>query len=158
MMDKEIVLTRSGYERLSEEFSILTSEKRKEIARRLKEAKAFGDLSENAEYEDAKNEQAFIEGRIKSIRHILKYAKVIDEKKLKTDKVRLGLTVTLKDMESGKSRRFRIVHSIEADPDLAQISDESPVGKAVLDRKKGDIVEVKVPHGSLRYQIEEIRK
>lgn len=157
-MDEEIALTKSGFKRLSEEFSILTSKKRREIAGRLKEAKAFGDLSENAEYEDAKNEQAFVEGRIKSIRHILKHAKVIDEGRLKTDKVCLGLTVMLKDMESGKSRRFKIVHPVEADPDLAQISDESPVGKAVLGRKKGDIVEVKVPHGSLRYQIEEIRK
>lgn len=157
-MDEEIILTQSGYERLTQEFSTLTSKRRKDVAKRLKEAKAFGDLSENAEYEDAKNEQAFIEGRIKSLRHILKYARVIDEKKLKTDKVCLGLTVVLRDIKSDRNRHFKIVHPVEADPDLAQISDESPVGKAVLGRKRGDIVEVKVPHGLLRYQIEEIRK
>lgn len=157
VVEKKIVLTQNGYQKLRDELDHLISIRRKEVAKRLREAKGFGDLSENAEYEDAKNEQAFVEGRIKEIRHILTHARVVDEKKVKTDKVRLGLTVALCDLESGRTRDFKIVGTAEVDPDCYQISNESPVGKAVLGKKVGDIVEIEVPQGTLKYRIEAIR-
>lgn len=156
-MEEKIVLTKTGYQKLRDELDHLISVRRKEVAKRLKEAKGFGDLSENAEYEDAKNEQAFVEGRIKEVKHILTHARVVDEDKVETDEVRVGLTVTLYDLESGKRRDFKIVGTAEVDPDFYQISDESPVGKAVLGKKVGDVVEIQVPQGILKYRIEAIR-
>lgn len=157
-MDQEAILTKAGHEKLQEELAYLTTVKRKEVATRLKDAKSYGDLSENSEYEDAKNEQAFVEGRIREIKHVLMHAQVIDEKKARPDRVRLGLTATLKDLETGRSHDFKIVGSYEADPDLSQISHESPVGQAILGKKVGEIVEIKLPHGVLRYRVEAIRK
>ncbi len=157
-VNKEIILTNHGKEMLENELEDLVNIKRREVAKRLKDAKDFGDISENSEYEDAKNEQAFTEGRIAEIEHILANAEVIDEKKGKKDRVRMGLTATLKDMETGKVNDFRIVGSFEADPDLMQISHESPVGQAILGKKVGDTVEIDLPHGALKYRVVEIKK
>lgn len=154
----ETILTKNGFEKLKDELDHLMSAKRKEVAERLKEAKSFGDLSENSEYEDAKNEQAFIEGRIREIKHVMMHAHIIDTKNVKTDKVQVGLTATLKDLETGKIHDFKLVGSYEADPDLLQISHESPVGKAIIDKKVGDIVVIELPHGALRYRVEKIKK
>jgi transcription elongation factor GreA len=155
---KDIILTKHGQEMLEKELADLTNVRRKEVAKRLKEAKDFGDISENSEYEDAKNEQAFIEGRISEVQHILANAEVVSDPRGKKDKVKLGLTATLRDMETRKVQDFRIVGSYEADPDLMQISHESPVGQAILGKKVGDIVEIELPHGSLKYRVEDIKK
>lgn len=157
-MDKEIILTKHGKDKLDAELEDLTKVRRKEVARRLKEAKDFGDISENSEYEDAKNEQAFIEGRIAEIEYIMANSEFVDEKKGKKDKVRVGLVAVLRDMETRKTQRFHIVGSFEADPDQMQISHESPIGQAVLGKKVGDIVEIDLPHGALRYKVEDIQK
>lgn len=157
-MSDEIILTKHGQELLEQELSDLTKVRRKEVAKRLKEAKDFGDISENSEYEDAKNEQAFTEGRIAEIQHILAHAEVIDEKKGKKDRVRMGLVASLRDMETRKVHDFRIVGSFEANPDLMHISHESPIGQAILGKKIGDIVEIELPHGSLKYKVEDIKK
>lgn len=156
--DKEIVLTKSGRDKLKKELDRLLNVDRRAVAKRLKEARAHGDVSDNPEFEDAKNEQSFVEGRIKSLRHILKYAKVVEETKLKTEKVELGLTVVLRDLESGGKQRFKIVSTVEADPDLSQISDESPVGRALIGKKVGEVAEIDLPHGALKYRIEEIKR
>jgi transcription elongation factor GreA len=156
--NNETILTKTGFEKLKDELDHLVSVKRKEVAARLKEAKSFGDLSENSEYEDAKNEQAFVEGRIREIKHVMMHAHIVDTKQAKTDSVTVGLTATLKDLETGKSHDFKLVGSYEADPDLLQISHESPVGKAIMDKKVGDIVVIELPHGALRYKVEKISK
>ncbi len=157
-MTNEIIMTQRGKEILEGELEDLIAVRRKEVAKRLRDAKDYGDLSENSEYEDAKNEQAFIEGRVAEIQHILANAKIIDEKKARKDKVRLGLIATLRDLKTSKLHYFRIVGSYEADPDLMQISHESPVGQAILGKKVGDIVEIELPHGKLKYKVEEIKK
>ena len=157
-MNKDIILTKHGKELLEQELNDLVAVRRKEVAKRLKDAKDFGDISENSEYEDAKNEQAFKEGRISEIEYVLANAEVVDEKKGKKDKVRMGLVAVLRDMETKKMQEFRIVGSFEADPDLMQISHESPVGKELMGKKIGDIAEIDLPHGKLRYKIEDIKK
>jgi transcription elongation factor GreA len=157
-MANEIIMTHRGKEVLEEELKDLIEVRRKEVAKRLRDAKDYGDLSENSEYEDAKNEQAFIEGRVAEIQHILANAKIVDEKKARKDKVRLGLTATLRDLKTSKLHDFRVVGSYEADPDLMQISHESPVGQAILGKKVGDIVEIELPHGKLKYKVEDIKK
>ena len=157
-MSKEIILTTHGKEMLDRELEDLVGVRRKEVAKRLKEAKDFGDISENSEYEDAKNEQAFIEGRIGEVQHILANAEIVDEKKGKKDKVRVGLVAVLRDLDTHKVQEFHLVGSFEADPDLMQISHESPVGKAIMGKKVGEIVEIDLPHGALRYKVEDIKK
>jgi len=157
-MANEIIMTHRGKEVLEEELKDLIEVRRKEVAKRLRDAKDYGDLSENSEYEDAKNEQAFIEGRVLEVQHILANAKIVDEKKARKDKVRLGLTATLRDLKTSKLHDFRVVGSYEADPDLMQISHESPVGQAILGKKVGDIVEIELPHGKLKYKVEDIKK
>jgi transcription elongation factor GreA len=157
-VNKDIILTKHGKELLEQELNDLVAVRRKEVAKRLKDAKDFGDISENSEYEDAKNEQAFMEGRIAEIEYVLANAEVVDEKKGKKDKVRMGLVAVLRDMETKKRQEFRIVGSFEADPDLMQISHESPVGKELMGKKIGDIAEIDLPHGKLRYKIEDIKK
>ncbi|EKD86021.1 MAG: hypothetical protein ACD_37C00523G0001 [uncultured bacterium] len=154
-MDKEIYISKDGLKKLQEEMKELTTTKKKEVAARIKTAKEFGDLSENSEYDDAKNEQAFIEGRISEIEHILKNAKIIEEVACKiTDKVCVGHTVTV-NLEGGEAK-FRIVGSYEADPEMGLISNESPIGQALLGKKKGEEVSVKVPAGEMKYKIKKI--
>jgi transcription elongation factor GreA len=155
--EKEVILTREGLEKLEKELEELKTTRRREVAARIKQAIEFGDISENSEYEDAKNEQAFIEGRILTLEQMLRNARVIDGERAGTDEVTLGSTVLLKDLEYGDEVEYTIVGSVEADPGAHKISNESPVGKAILGQRKGSIVEVSVPAGLLRYQILDIR-
>lgn len=156
MPEKEVILTLDGLKRLEEELETLKTQRRKEVAERIKQAIEFGDISENSEYEDAKNEQAFIEGRIITLEKMLRNAKVIDDIDQK-DQVSLGCTVKLKDVDYGDEEEYTIVGSAEADPAVNKISNESPVGKAVLGQAKGSVVEVNVPAGVLKYEIIDIK-
>ena len=157
MGEKEVLLTVEGLKKLEEELEHLKTVKRKEVADRIKQAIEFGDISENSEYDDAKNEQAFIEGRILTLEKQLRNARIIDDSELSTEVVSLGSTFVLKDLELGDILEYEIVGSMEADPIEKKISNESPVGKAVLGQKIGSVVTVEVPAGNLQYQILEIR-
>jgi transcription elongation factor GreA len=156
MSEKEVILTVAGLQKLEEELDILKTQRRKDVAARIKQAIEFGDISENSEFEDAKNEQAFIEGRISTLEKMLRRARVIDDT---DDKgvAAVGSTVLLKDMESAAEEEYMIVGSAEADPMSNKISNESPVGKAVLGQSKGALIEVAAPVGALVYQIMDIR-
>ncbi|MDR3288473.1 MAG: transcription elongation factor GreA [Peptococcaceae bacterium] len=156
MVDKEVILTVEGLKKLEDELELYKTQKRREVAERIKQAIEFGDISENSEYEDAKNEQAFIEGRIITLEKMLRNARVIDDHE-ETDSVLLGSTILLKDVDFDEEEEYTIVGSAEADPATNKISNESPVGKAVLGKEKGDTVEVNVPAGLLRYTIIDIR-
>ena len=157
MSSKEVVLTQSGLKKLEEELAYLKSVKRREVASRIKTAISFGDLSENSEYEDAKNEQAFIEGRIITLEKMLRNARLIDDDEVSKEVVGFGSTVTLKDLNENEELEFTIVGSAESDPSNNKISNESPVGKAIFGACPGDIIEVKVPAGNIRYEIVEIK-
>ncbi len=155
MADKKVMLTEDGYKKLVDRLDYLKSVRRLEIAERLKAAIALGDLSENSEYDDAKNEQAFLEGEIADLE-----AKIRDSDIIKGgagDVVQMGSEVVLKDLEFGDTETYMIVGSMEADPDEAKISNESPVGAAVLGQKVGSIVEVHAPAGVLKYEILELK-
>jgi transcription elongation factor GreA len=158
MSDKEIILTQDGLKRLEEELENLKSVKRREVAERIKIAIGYGDISENSEYEDAKNEQAFIEGRIITLEKMLRNARIINNDEIDTDTVSIGSIVTVEDVEFGDTMEFVIVGTAEADPSQNKISNESPVGKAILGKKKGDIVDVNVPAGIIKYKIVDIKK
>ncbi|MDO8915179.1 MAG: transcription elongation factor GreA [Coriobacteriia bacterium] len=145
-MHKEIALTVEGHAKLEEELHYLETTRRREVGERIKEAKEFGDISENSEYDDAKNEQAWVESRIIEVNQILAHATIISSPK-KNDKVSLGSRVELQMTESGDVHRYQIVGSAEADPSNDKISNESPVGQAIIGRRKGDSVTVTVPSG-----------
>ncbi len=155
--EKETILTPEGLRKLEEELDFLKSVKRKEIAERIKQAKEFGDLMENSEYEDAKNEQAFTEGRILMLEAMLRNAKVINNHDVRSDVVTVGSTVRLVD-ETGEELSYTIVGSAEADPARDRISNESPVGRALLGKRKGQTVTVEVPAGTIRYPIRAIKR
>lgn len=157
-MSKEVLLTPEGYGKLMEEIEYLTGVRRREVAERIKCAIEFGDISENSEYDDAKNEQAFVEGRIIQINDMLSNACLIDDKKITTDKVSVGCCVTLLDIEENEKCVYRLVGSVETDPDNHKISNESPVGQAILGKRAGQIVKVEVPSGYIQFQILEIAK
>lgn len=157
-MNKQNILTIEGLAKLEEELDYLKSRRRAEVALRIKQALAFGDISENSEYDEAKNEQAFVEGRIAQIENILKTAKVIDDEDIQTDIVSVGCKVNLKDIELGDEVEYTIVGSAEADPLNLKISNESPVGKALIGRGIGDIVDIVVPDGVIKYEILSINK
>ena len=146
-MQKDVILTPEGLEKLKQEIEYLSSDKRREVAERIKEAREFGDISENSEYDDAKNEQAMLEARIASLEDKLRSASVIDATELSNDVVRVGSVVNVKDESSGKSLQYTIVGSTEAAPGENKLSNESPVGKALLGHKRNDIVEVPLPNG-----------
>lgn len=158
MSEKEVILTASGLKKLEEELEYLKTVKRKEVAERIKIAIGYGDLSENSEYEDAKNEQAFIEGRIITLEKMLRNVKVISDDEVGTDSVSVGSTVVVYDMDLDEEVHYTIVGSAESDPLENKISNESPVGEALLGKKRGDIVEVQVPAGVIRYKIVDIQK
>jgi len=158
MSDKEVILTIDGLKKLEIELEQLKSVSRREVALRIKQAIEFGDISENSEYDDAKNEQAFIEGRILMLEKMLRNAKIIDDENLGTEVVSIGSTVLLRDIEFDDEFQCSIVGSAEADPEDNKISNESPVGKSILGKSKGEIVEVIVPAGTLKYQIVDIIK
>ena len=146
-MNKEIALTPEGQAKLEDELLHLETVRRREVGERIKEAKEFGDISENSEYDDAKNEQAFVETRIIEVTAILARATIIDAPK-KSDKVGLGSKVQLKDA-TGTVTTYQVVGSAEADPAEAKISNESPVGSSILGHKKGDVVKVTTPSGKI---------
>lgn len=147
-MHKEIALTPEGQSQLEDELRHLQTVRRKEVGERIKEAKEFGDISENSEYDDAKNEQAWVESRIIEIEQILAHATIIDAPK-RADRVNLGCKVELRDVETGDVHAYQIVGSAEADPANDKISNESPVGQAIMGHKKGERVEVTTPSGKL---------
>ena len=157
MTDKEVVLTQKGLKKIEDELELLKTVRRKEVAERIKQALAFGDISENAEYDEAKKEQAQLEERIMKLENMLKKARVISEEDITLDEVSIGTTVQVKDLEFEEVLEYAIVGSAEADPYELKISNESPVGQKILGQKKGDTVEVNVPAGKLKYQILEIR-
>ena len=154
---KEVILTAEGYEKLKHEIEYLQTEKRREVAERIRVAREFGDIAENAEYDDAKNEQAMLEQRIAALEEKVRSAQVIDASELSTDVVRVGVTVNVKDEGTGSSDKYTIVGSAEASPADKKLSNESPVGKAIMGHKKGDVVEVAAPKGSMKFKILEIK-
>ncbi|MBX5470087.1 MAG: transcription elongation factor GreA [Thermoleophilaceae bacterium] len=149
-MPKDVILTRQGLEELKAKIEHLSTERRREVAERIKEAREFGDISENSEYDDAKNEQAMLERQIAELEEKLRNATVIDESSVSTDAVSVGTVVHVKDQHTDKSVKYLIVGSAEANPSENKLSNESPVGKALLGRKRGDIVSVPVPRGPAR--------
>jgi transcription elongation factor GreA len=154
---KEVILTAEGYDKLQEEIKHLSTEKRREVADRIRQAREFGDIAENAEYDDAKNEQALLEHRIALLEERLLSARVIDESEVTTDVVSVGSKVKLKDMETNKSIEYFIVGSAEANPGEHKLSNESPVGKAIMGHKKGEVVEVAAPRGAMKFKILDIK-
>jgi transcription elongation factor GreA len=158
MSEKEVILTPEGLKKLEEELEHLKSVKRREVAERIKVAIGYGDISENSEYEDAKNEQAFVEGRIITLEKLLRNARIINNEDVDVNTVSIGAIVILKDMEFGDIVEYNIVGTAESDPFQNKISNESPVGKAILGKKKGSTVDVNVPAGTIQYQIVDIKK
>lgn len=153
---KEIILTRDAYAKYQKKLDYFKTHHRKVVADRIKQAKEFGDISENAEYEDAKSEQAFIEGEIMNLENILRYAKVLDEREILKDRVSLGSTVLIRDESDSSTFEYTIVGSLEADPSNGFISNESPVGKGILGCELGSKVEIDVPKGKVVYEIVKI--
>jgi transcription elongation factor GreA len=154
---KEVILTPEGYEKLKQEIEYLSTEKRREVADRIRVAREFGDIAENSEYDDAKNEQALLEHRIATLEERLISARVIDAGEITSDAVSVGTKVRLKDMDANETIEYHIVGSAEANPAEHRLSNESPVGKAIIGKKKGDVVEVAAPRGSLKFKILEIK-
>jgi transcription elongation factor GreA len=150
MASRETVLTPQGLEDLKAKIELLRTDRRREVAQRIKEAREFGDISENSEYDDAKNEQAMLEKQISDLEEKLRSAKVIDSKDVTGDTVTVGTTVHLKDQKTSKSEKFHIVGSAEANVAERKLSNESPIGKALLGKKRGEIVSVPVPRGPAR--------
>lgn len=157
MSEKEVLLTAEGRKKIEEELEHLKMSKRPEVAERIREAIGHGDISENSEYDDAKNEQAFVEGRILTLENMLRNARLIDTTELDHTVVGVGSTVILYDVEAEEELEYTLVGSAEASPLKHKISNESPVGRAVMGKKVGDIVEVSVPVGVLKYEVREIR-
>lgn len=158
MSRKEVVLTEEGLRRLQEEVNYLSTVKREEVAERIRASREFGDITENSEYDDAKNEQALLEHRISMLQEKLRRARVIRDSEIDTEKVNVGNTVTLLDKDANEVRVYTLVGSAEADPAQGKLSNESPVGQAILGKKVGDVVTVPVPRGVLRYEILAIGK
>ena len=154
---KEIVLTKEGYNALKKEIEDLSTRRRREVAERIKTAREFGDIAENAEYDTAKNEQAMLEARIAKLEERLAAARVIEKRDISKDVVSVGSTVRLRDVDAKQTVEYRIVGSAEANPAELKLSNESPVGKAIMGHKKGETVEVTTPRGSLKYKILEIK-
>lgn len=153
MADRDVFLTAEGLKKLENELDELKTVRRKEIAERIKQALAFGDISENSEYDEAKNEQAQLEERIAKLEMVLRNAKLIDDEEISTDVVSIGSRVVVNDLEYDEEMEYTIVGSAEANPFEGKISNESPVGSALLGKRKGDIVEVQVPDGVIKYKI-----
>ena len=158
MEEKEVILTQEGFDKLEEQLNYLKTEKRTEIAERIKVALGFGDLSENSEYDEAKNAQAENEGKIAELENKIRHAKIIDEAEIDTKTVQIGNTVKLYDVEFEEEVEYTIVGSTEVNLAENKISNESPIGKALLGAKKGSTVEVNAPVGVIKYQILSITK
>ena len=151
--EKKTILTSEGLKKLEEELNTLRTQGRKKVAEKLKEALSFGDLSENSEYDEAKNEQAKLEARILQLENMLKNVKILDSNYLTNDVVQVGSKVTIKDLQQQDVLKYRIVGPMETNPDDGKISDESPVGKSLIGHKVGDIVKIKIPIGVVEYEI-----
>ena len=149
-MSRQSVITQEGLEKLKEEIESLSTIKRREVAERIKEAREFGDIAENAEYDDAKNEQALLEQRIAQLEERLRRSEVIDSKDIDTSEVSVGTIVHVKDQKSGDSQKFQIVGSAEADPAEQKLSNESPIGMALMGHKRNEVVSVEAPRGPKR--------
>lgn len=158
MAEKEVVLTVEGLKKLEAELEELKTVKRKEVSERIKVAISFGDISENSEYDEAKNEQAQLEERIYKLENMLRKARVIDDEDISLEVVSVGSKVTVKDLEYDEEVTYALVGSAEADPYEAKISNESPVGSTLLGKRIGDIVEVQVPDGMIKYEILDISR
>ncbi len=154
---KEVILTPEGFKKLKEEIDHLSSAKRRQVADRIRVAREFGDIAENAEYDDAKNEQALLEHRIAVLEERLRAARVIEKKEISKDVVSIGSHVKLRDMDAKQTIEYHIVGSAEANPAEYKLSNESPVGKAIIGKKKGEVVEVSAPRGALKFKIMEIK-
>jgi transcription elongation factor GreA len=149
-MPKDVILTPEGLQKLQSELDDLQTNKRREVAERIKEAREFGDIAENSEYDDAKNEQMMLEQKIAQLEERLRSAQVVNPSELSTDLVRVGVTVNVKDEKTGDSDKYTIVGSAEANPSEKKLSNESPVGKALIGHKRGDTVDVALPNGKKR--------
>ena len=156
-MPKDVILTPEGLANLKAELDQLSTVRRREVAARIKEAREFGDISENSEYDNAKNEQAMLEHRIATLEERMRSARVISKKDVAKDVVSVGSTVRLRDVEANKTFEYKIVGSAEANPSENKLSNESPVGKAIIGRKKGETVEVSAPRGAMKFKILEIK-
>jgi transcription elongation factor GreA len=154
---KEVILTAEGYEKLKQEIEYLQTEKRREVAERIRVAREFGDIAENAEYDDAKNEQAMLEHKIAQLEERLLSARVITKKEISKDTVSVGSKVRIRDVAAKQTYEYHIVGSAEANPAENKLSNESPVGKAIMGHKKGDVVEVAAPRGTTKFKILEIK-
>ncbi|MDQ5820673.1 MAG: transcription elongation factor GreA [Actinomycetota bacterium] len=154
---KEVILTPEGFKKLKGEIEYLSSDKRREVADRIRIAREFGDIAENAEYDDAKNEQALLEHRIAVLEERMRAARIIEKKEISKDVVSIGSHVKLRDMDAKQTIEYHIVGSAEANPAEYKLSNESPVGKAIIGKKKGEVVEVSAPRGSLKFKIMEIK-
>ncbi len=154
---KDVILTPEGFKKLTQEIEFLSTEKRREVADRIRVAREFGDIAENAEYDDAKNEQALLEHRIATLEERLRNARVIEKKDIAKDVVSVGSKVRLRDLDAKQTVEYRIVGSAEADPAENKLSNESPVGKAIIGKKKGETVEVSAPRGAMKFKILEIK-
>ncbi|MCD8106527.1 MAG: transcription elongation factor GreA [Oscillospiraceae bacterium] len=152
-MARATTISRDGFNKLQEELEYLVTVRRKEVAERLKEARSYGDLSENAEYDEAKNEQGMLEAQIADLEVVIANAIIVDDDSLSLDEVGVGSIVKIKDFDMDEILEYQIVGSTESDPDNNKISDESPIGKACLKKKIGDIFEVEVPAGTLKFEI-----
>jgi transcription elongation factor GreA len=154
---KEVILTAEGHDKLREEIEHLSTVKRREVAERIKQAREFGDIAENSEYDDAKNEQAMLEHRISMLEERLKGARIVAKNDAPKGVVAVGTKVRLRDMDAKETIEYHVVGSAEANPAEHKLSNESPVGKAIMGKKKGEIVEVAAPRGSLKYKIMEVK-
>ena len=154
---KEVILTPDGYKKLQQEIELLSTVRRREVAERIRIAREFGDIAENAEYDAAKNEQAHLEARIAVLEERLANARVVTKKEIKSGEVSVGTKVRLRDVNANKTVEYHIVGSAEADPAANKLSNESPVGKAIIGHKKGETVEVSAPRGTLKFKILEIK-
>lgn len=158
MSEKKFIMTYEGVQKLEAELEYLKSVKRPEITEKIKVALGYGDLSENSEYDEAKNDQAFTEGRILQLENMLKNAEVVDESEIPSDIVSVGSKVRVKDFDFDEEVEYTIVGSAEADPMEFKISNESPVGAGLLGKKVGDMVEITVPDGVSKYEVLEIKR
>ena len=154
---KEVILTPDGYKKLQAEIEELSTVRRRDVADRIRIAREFGDIAENAEYDSAKNDQAHLEARIATLEERLKNARVVTKKEIRSGEVSVGTKVRLRDMGSNKTVEYHVVGSAEANPAELKLSNESPVGKAIMGHKKGETVEVTAPRGSLKFKILEIK-
>jgi transcription elongation factor GreA len=157
-MAKQIIVSHEGLKKLQQELEHLKTVKRKEVAQAIQKARAYGDLSENSEYDEAKNEQAEIEGKIANLEATLENAIVLDDSELGTDKVNVGNKVTVHNIDADEESEYKIVSTAEADPIMGLISDDSPLGKALIGQRKGDSINVETPMGVVKYTITKISK